>query len=480
MRTSVEATLQASLNREVTTLLRRRFIWLCAGWLFVLLLPYARAIFTDETEPLARFLSQPAVLFGELGRLSMLVMSMWLAVQVYRRERQLLHLAFWLVMVMAAMNLTMVAGAREVDSLRGHAIASSISNALLYIAAGHFLTCLLLPWSTRQAIAPLVAIYPAWIVLSFLGPDPDIGAMVANLVLALFMGAVGIMLCNYRLGRLRGRYELDTLRTRFLSARRELIDARKIHQARFPVPVMEGPIQFEYAYEPMRQIGGDFLYVVPGPDGSLNVAVIDVTGHGIAAALAVNRIDGELQRVFAENPETSPVDAATLLNRYMYLTLSRHGIFATAFLLRIEPSGRVEWVNCGHPPGFVCRHGGVQDRLDSSAMMLGAADDDIFDAERNETTVAPGETVVVYTDGVCEAKNERNRQFGLRGLERTLRRWNAPPSSNGAKTHDAEDASSSSPRISLTELIPETVRHFRDGPADDDVLITVLRIAPNE
>ena len=84
----------------------------------------------------------------------------------------------------------------------------------------------------------------------------------------------------------------------------------------------------------MRQIGGDYLFARFEPDARrprrFHLLIIDVPGHGIAAALTVNRLYGEIERLFAENPETGPGEVLAALNRYVHLTLSRHSIYATA------------------------------------------------------------------------------------------------------------------------------------------------------
>src|SRR6185295_15808135 len=100
---------------------------------------------------------------------------------------------------------------------------------------------------------------------------------------------------------------------------------------------------FHYVYEPMRQIGGDLLFVFPPSHqhqddgvGALSLVVLDVTGHGIAAALTVNRIVGELERLFIDDPDAPPGKALAVLNRYVFSTLSKHDHYVTAICLRVD------------------------------------------------------------------------------------------------------------------------------------------------
>lgn len=75
------------------------------------------------------------------------------------------------------------------------------------------------------------------------------------------------------------------MRGRYVEMHRELVDARRIHESLFPAPTCEGNISVRYAYEPMRQIGGDYLFckhtLAPAGNQRLNMVMLDVTGHGI-------------------------------------------------------------------------------------------------------------------------------------------------------------------------------------------------------
>lgn len=117
----------------------------------------------------------------------------------------------------------------------------------------------------------------------------------------------------------------------------ELSGARRLLESCLPPQWHVGPVRVHYVYEPMREIGGDLLFVYPPAESEVNgrasVVVLDVSGHGIAAALTVSRLVGELERIFGENSAASPAEVMQALNRYASLTLMRHSMFVTGVCL---------------------------------------------------------------------------------------------------------------------------------------------------
>jgi sigma-B regulation protein RsbU (phosphoserine phosphatase) len=254
------------------------------------------------------------------------------------------------------------------------------------------------------------------------------------------------------------------LRGRYAEMRRELVDARRIHEALFPLPVEEGPVRFRYVYEPMRQLGGDYLFArfVPSPHGeqpAFNLLVFDVTGHGIAAALTVNRLHGELERLFAEEPYSGPGEILGALNRYVHLTLAGHSVYVTALCCRIDPNRDVlEYASGGHPPAFVCTVDGRLEQLDSTALVLGAAAAGDFETEVHRQRFGPGDTLVAFTDGAMEARNGLGRHLGVVGLQRLLASLRVPKE-----------------RECIRAILEAVSRHRAGAPEDDVLVVEVHR-----
>lgn len=334
----------------------------------------------------------------------------------------------------------------------------------LTIGFAHLLASLLLPWSPRQAVRPMALLLAVnalsiFAVAYFWMRHPLTSDEILAVALSPLAGVPGALAAMLRHSRRMDRFKLRFLQSRYGQIRRELIDARRIHESLFPKPLIRGALRFDYRYEPMRQIGGDYFYAkfsppVEGRPAALNAILIDVTGHGIAAALTVNRLYGEVERLFAEDPNAHPGEVLRALNRYVYLTMANHSIFATALCVRIDPgAGQIEFASGGHPPAFLRAVDGTLEQLSSTAIVLGAHCDADFDPAPESRRFFPGDTLIAYTDGAIEARNGAGRMLGVTGIERLLA--TIAPSIGGG----------------WAAAIVAAVDSHRHGPAHDDTLV---------
>src|SRR5690606_36963856 len=132
------------------------------------------------------------------------------------------------------------------------------------------------------------------------------------------------------------------------------------------------------------------------------------TGHGLAAALTVNRLYGELERLRAEGPNMPPAEVIRLLNRYVQLTMAHHNIYATALAISLDPyDGTLRCANAGHPPAFLRAASGAVRELMATGVVLGALMDEEYEIEEISDKLHPGDSVVAYTDGAFETRNRR-------------------------------------------------------------------------
>lgn len=332
---------------------------------------------------------------------------------------------------------------------------SGLSNILFT----HFFACCFLPWTPRESVKPVVPLLAvnAAIMLFYVRQNP-VGIPVA-IVLSPLVAAPGAFICWWRGSRIRDSFTLNVLKGRYSEIKRELVDARRIHESLFPEPVRDGPVRLDYRYEPMRQIGGDYLYArqiaVPGASQPLtHVIIVDVTGHGITAALTVNRLHGEIDRQLGERPDASPADLLTGLNRYLHHTLANHSVYATALCIRVDAErDRIAWASAGHPPAFIRGSDGTVDQLDSTTLVLGACKGDDFDPNQQEVDFHRGDAIIAYTDGAIECRNEQGRMLGVAGFRGLV-------ASLGVASGEA----------SLDALIRSVDTH-RFGPLQDDTLL---------
>ena len=373
-------------------------------------------------------------------------------------------------------GLALVGPERPVNrpSLKAVRTGLSVAAMLWAVFSTHFFACLFLPWRVREAMWPAAALLAgAAMVVSadvLLGRTAAVGVPVSAVTMPLAV-LPGIGWCWWRYSRYRKsfRHVLEGRELRQL--RHELDSARRIHESCLPPHREAGPLRFGFAYEPMSAIGGDLLYAHPRPgtpaaDASNHqtLVVLDVTGHGVAAALTVNRLVGELERVFAERPGAGPCDVIAALNRYVYLTLATHDVYVTGLALRVdagddEQAWAVRFCSAGHPTAFVRRSGWSVEPLESTTTMLGVLPPEMFEADETSLCLAEGEALVTYTDGLAEARRDagRGEMIGIAGVremvgdlsrEKDPQRW---------------------PEAMLRRLTAE-----RDAPPEDDTLIAVI------
>ncbi|MCA9284204.1 MAG: serine/threonine-protein phosphatase [Phycisphaerales bacterium] len=339
----------------------------------------------------------------------------------------------------------------------GPAFALALFFLLMHTAASF-----VVPWTPAEAVRPALVL----LVIANLLALADGGSWSLFLVvngLAVVVSAPGLLVAWLRTAGFREYLALRLISGRYDDMRRELAAARRVHERVFPIPVA-GPVGLAYRYEPMNEIGGDYLDAVERPDGSLLAVVVDVTGHGIAAALAVNRLHGEAKRVLAQEPELPPGRLLAALNDYIVLTLAEEQMFATAVAILVDPVRKqLVYSSAGHPPLLLIRRGGSVEALDSTTFVLGAVRGDAFDETDVTIGLQRGERVMAYTDGAFERRDAEGNQLGMEAFESVV-----------------EDVARSNDGIALDDLldqVTQTIDRSRVGEPEDDTLIVVLDLA---
>jgi phosphoserine phosphatase RsbU/P len=155
---------------------------------------------------------------------------------------------------------------------------------------------------------------------------------------------------------------------------------------------------------PCREIGGDFFLAVPHDD-SLSVAVADVSGKGISAAILACTLQGMLySQLVARQPLAVIAD---MVNRYICDRNIRK--YATMAILRLDAGGELEYINCGHIPPFLCSDDSPV-RLLESNLPVGLIEQASFQA--GAARLRPGARILIVTDGVTEAHAGNGEFFG--------------------------------------------------------------------
>lgn len=203
---------------------------------------------------------------------------------------------------------------------------------------------------------------------------------------------------------------------------------------------------------PAEVVGGDFYDVIPMSDQIQGVAIADASGHGLPAALQVRDVYTGLRMGVARDFKI--VRTMERLNRIIHdsrLTTK----FVSLFYGELEASGNFIYVNAGHNPPILAKPGEIQ-LLRQTGIVLGPSRDAAY--ARGFATMDRGDVLVLYTDGLVEARDPRGNEFGLDRLKRLV-------ASSREKT--AEE---------ILAAIKERVEAFtRNAPPEDDRTLLIIR-----
>jgi serine phosphatase RsbU (regulator of sigma subunit)/catechol 2,3-dioxygenase-like lactoylglutathione lyase family enzyme len=203
-------------------------------------------------------------------------------------------------------------------------------------------------------------------------------------------------------------------------AARELEIAREVQARLFPqsLPPM---VTLEYAGMCMqaRQVGGDYYDFLDLGQERLGLVLSDIAGKGIAGALLMANLQANLRSQCAIALD-QPQAFLRSVNR-LFFENTTDGAYATLFFGEYdERQKRLRYVNCGHLPALLLRAGGDIERLEATCTVLGLFDK--WDCDVEERQLEPGDTLVIYTDGVTESFHEHEEQFGEERLIAALQR----------------------------------------------------------
>jgi serine phosphatase RsbU (regulator of sigma subunit) len=237
---------------------------------------------------------------------------------------------------------------------------------------------------------------------------------------------------------------------------KEMALARQIQLTLLPKELPEIPgYTVIAANDASRAVSGDFYEFQGRDEGDEQVIVIaDVSGKGMAASLLAASFDALLMGPIEVGQPTDIICAKVSRRLFMKTPPER---YVTAFIAALDPpSGRLRYTNAGHNAGLLFRADGSVQRLDANGMPLGLFP--IVEYEMVETTLAPGELLVLYTDGISEAANPQGEEFGIDRLQAVVAK------------HAQE------PTIAIAVAVETAVEVFADGtPFGDDRTMVLLR-----
>jgi len=213
--------------------------------------------------------------------------------------------------------------------------------------------------------------------------------------------------------------------------RREVEQIADIQRALLPPVIPDIPgLDIDVSYEMFDQAGGDMYALRPlrpgkdgqafDPSGPWGILVADVSGHGPAAAVVMAMMQSIIETYPGE--PGGPAEVLEHANRYLYAK-QIESRFVTAFFAIYDPTTRrFTYTRAGHNPPVWMRPDGEgwdMARLDANGTLpLGIVGDASFD--ESVITLEPGQTIVLYTDGITEAMSPDGRMFGVEGIEGSL------------------------------------------------------------
>ena len=189
----------------------------------------------------------------------------------------------------------------------------------------------------------------------------------------------------------------------------ELKRAREIQQMLLPstLPQRAG-VQIAGAWQPAREVGGDYFDVIQLDKDRLGICMGDVAGKGITAALLMANLQAAF-RAFA-TAEASPQVVCTKLNKFLCANIAS-GKFVTFFYAVLDADARtLIYENAGHLPGLLLRSNGMTETLQGGGAVLGALPDWTY--KDYTVQLRAGDQLLLSTDGITEAENTKLEEFG--------------------------------------------------------------------
>jgi phosphoserine phosphatase RsbU/P len=243
--------------------------------------------------------------------------------------------------------------------------------------------------------------------------------------------------------------------------KRDLQIAKEIQTWLLPASAPEVPgLEIAFATRAANTVAGDYYDVFSragenGADGTFLIAVADVAGKSVPAAMLMATFQASL-KTLARTPG-SLADLVGRMNTYACSNSQNGRRFTTTFVAEYDPASRnLIYVNAGHNPPILRRGDGAVERLEAGGVPIGIVDGAPYQA--GTVTLRSGDWLVIFTDGVTEAENERAAEYGEVRLMAVLNTY-----------------AGMSPQAMLGTVMQDVDRFVGDAPQHDDVTLLLVK-----
>ena len=262
----------------------------------------------------------------------------------------------------------------------------------------------------------------------------------------------------------RKNAELEGLYHRLEGITRRMADelrlASNVQRSLLPAPVQHGRLEIAREFIPFREIGGDYYdFIELGPD-RVAVAIGDVMGKGVPAALMAANLKASV-RAQVHGGDVAPEEVTRRVNR-LFWDVTPQGLFCSLFFAIFDlERGVLEYVNAGHHYPFLVRRDGTVLDLAEGGTVIGLAEDSRY--RRGAARLEAEDLVVLYSDGVTDRGNAEGELFGVERLKEAALRNRADMA-----------------RIVLYSVLGDVQGWSAGTPAEDDSTLIVAKVRSRE
>lgn len=336
-------------------------------------------------------------------------------------------------------------------------IITHLGITLILIAL--FASALLMPWSAVEAA--LISLFTLGIFFAvYRSPAIFVTNEIfgINIVLLAVSGVIVILIKrSEEIMSKRAFAARSEVEEKNAIMTKELELANRIHRSLIPLSMKNDLVDIAVSYIPMLYMGGDYAKFHFIDKDRLMLIVADVTGHGVSSALLVNRVHTEIESLIRKDPD--PGRLLKALDEFINKDFGTMGYYLSAFCGLLDFSkNKLTYSNHGHPPQILMQSGDRKIVLMESQTLLMGIGMDETDVYNNEITFSRGDRLILFTDGVIEAKDKNGELFEYERLEEFARK------SAGADV------------VEFNTGLIKKLDEFQSGIQNDDIFLLTIQV----